>query len=353
MTIEELQSEVQAKFDILAKRIEEIPAYFAHRFTDALVSPNYSAGQSGWKIGEDGDVEFGSGFFRGDITGASGTFSGSLTANSINIPSTATGWHVDTSGNMWWGAYATFAAAQAASATRIGANGGATFTSLTISGYIATGGAAADVNAGVVTINGGQITANSIVASKMSVSTLSSITANIGTITAGAINGITITGGTIQTATSGERVTLNGSTLRLEFRDSAGTLRGSLRAATATRATGLVADSDITVANNKSYWITSSTGGASEYGGMSITNLNQMWFTMGTANQLFVKLNSQSGVDPFTVSDTQVFSGRNHLFSNITSEASYTTAGAMHWNSSLNKMRICDNSGTWRSVTMT
>ena len=40
-----------------------------------FVSPNYSKGVSGWKIDSNGSVEFGSGFFRGDITGASGTFS--------------------------------------------------------------------------------------------------------------------------------------------------------------------------------------------------------------------------------------------------------------------------------------
>lgn len=71
-----------------------------------LQSPNYAVGVSGWIIRSDGSVEFGSGVFRGDITGASGTFSGSIQATSIDIPDTTTenSFHVDSSGNAWWGA---------------------------------------------------------------------------------------------------------------------------------------------------------------------------------------------------------------------------------------------------------
>jgi hypothetical protein len=68
--------------------------------------------------------------------------------------------------------------------------------------YIVVGNAASDVNAGVTTINGGQITANTITAAKLNVSTLSAITANLGTVTAGeltigsspAISGNTMSG---------------------------------------------------------------------------------------------------------------------------------------------------------------
>lgn len=80
--------------------------------------------------------------------------------------------------------------------------------SVTISGYIPTGGALADVGVGNITgtyiANGAIVTdklaANSVVASKISVSTLSAISANIGTVTAGTITGVTITGGVIQTS---------------------------------------------------------------------------------------------------------------------------------------------------------
>ena len=63
-----------------------------------LQSASYVEGVSGWMINSDGNVEFGSGYFRGDITGASGTFSGTITATlgsigswSINSTSIYTG----------------------------------------------------------------------------------------------------------------------------------------------------------------------------------------------------------------------------------------------------------------------
>ncbi len=90
-------------------------------------------------------------------------------------------------------------------------NGNAVFNSVIIGGYIPVGGAAADVNSNVTTISGGQITTNSITASKLNVSQLSAIAADLGTITAGSITGITITGGIIRTAASGARFELNNS----------------------------------------------------------------------------------------------------------------------------------------------
>lgn len=77
------------------------------------------------------------------------------------------------------------------------------------SSYIEVGGAAGDVNAGVTTISGGKITANSIEADRLNVSTLSAISANIGTITAGTITGITITGALLRTASSGRRIEID------------------------------------------------------------------------------------------------------------------------------------------------
>lgn len=93
-------------------------------------------------------------------------------------------------------------------------------TSITLSGYIPTGGAASDVNSNATTINGGQITTNTITASKLNVATLSAISANIGTVTAGSITGVTITGGTVQTSGSGLSVRLNGSNSKIEFVNS-------------------------------------------------------------------------------------------------------------------------------------
>lgn len=71
----------------------------------ALQSPNYSKGNSGWKIDSDGNIEANDGNFRGDITGASGTFSGTVTVNEINIGGDdASSAHIDSDGNFWTGA---------------------------------------------------------------------------------------------------------------------------------------------------------------------------------------------------------------------------------------------------------
>jgi hypothetical protein len=82
----------------------------------AIRSENYVAGSAGWSIDGDGNVEFASGNFRGDITGATGTFSGAvsgatISGGSIDIGGVdATSFHVDSGGNMWLGA-ATYATA--------------------------------------------------------------------------------------------------------------------------------------------------------------------------------------------------------------------------------------------------
>ena len=60
-----------------------------------LQSENFITGSAGWQITASGIVEFNSGTFRG-----------SLVAGSIDIPDTTTAnsFHVDSSGNAWWGA---------------------------------------------------------------------------------------------------------------------------------------------------------------------------------------------------------------------------------------------------------
>ena len=47
-------------------------------------SSNYVAGVSGWKIDAQGNVEFGNGKFRGDISGSTGTFGGLKINNPTN-----------------------------------------------------------------------------------------------------------------------------------------------------------------------------------------------------------------------------------------------------------------------------
>jgi hypothetical protein len=66
---------------------------------EAMQSPNYAAGVSGWSIKRDGSVEFNNGTFRG-----------SLVAGDISIGTSPNWFRVDSSGNVWTGG-ATFAAA--------------------------------------------------------------------------------------------------------------------------------------------------------------------------------------------------------------------------------------------------
>lgn len=98
-------------------------------------------------------------------------------------------------------------------------------TSITLTGYIPTGGALTDIGTGNITstyIGSGAITTpkiatGAITADKITVSSLSAISANIGTITAGTITGVTITGGIVQTSSSGLRTVLDGSDYKIKF----------------------------------------------------------------------------------------------------------------------------------------
>jgi|2_EtaG_2_1085320.scaffolds.fasta_scaffold03884_4 hypothetical protein len=102
--------------------------------------------------------------------------------------------------------------------------GDSEFNSLVVSGFIETEGAAADINTYSTTIGGGKITTNSIAADKLSVSTLSAISADMGTITAG-----TITGATLQTASSGRRIAMSSAVNnKISFYNESDTLIGDL-----------------------------------------------------------------------------------------------------------------------------
>ena len=70
-----------------------------------LQSNNFVTGVSGWRIDSDGNVEFASGTFRGTLSAASGSL-GAITIGTNAL-------HIDSSGNMWWGDYATYNAAVA------------------------------------------------------------------------------------------------------------------------------------------------------------------------------------------------------------------------------------------------
>lgn len=80
---------------------------------------------------------------------------------------------------------------------------------------------ASNISTGTLSAN--RIGASSIAADKLDVSQLSAISANMGTLTSGLINGGTITGALVRTASSGARVQLNGTANKLEIYNSGGT----------------------------------------------------------------------------------------------------------------------------------
>ena len=86
-------------------------------------SEDFEPGVSGWIIYADGTVEFNNGTFRGD-----------LEANSITIGTDA--WHVDADGNMWWGDAASYAAAVLADDNYISAAGTINFNAGSFTGDI-------------------------------------------------------------------------------------------------------------------------------------------------------------------------------------------------------------------------
>lgn|SRR3989344_4604193 len=85
-----------------------------------IESNNFVSGSTGWQLTAAGNLE-----------ANSGTFRGALTASTITI---GTGFNVDTSGNVWWGASATYAAAT----IKISSAGSVNFTTGTFSGVIQT-----------------------------------------------------------------------------------------------------------------------------------------------------------------------------------------------------------------------
>jgi hypothetical protein len=74
------------------------------------------------------------------------------------------------------------------------------------------------------TLTANEIASNTITATEMNVSQLSAIAADLGSISAGSVTGVTITGGTLQTASANQRIVLAGSDNTLKFYDSSNNL---------------------------------------------------------------------------------------------------------------------------------
>jgi len=109
--------------------------------------------------------------------------------------------------------------------------------------------------------------------------------------------------GKVTSANTNDKVVLDSDDY-LKFY-SGGNLKAQLRGTT-NGAGGVFNSGDYFTANNRSYWIQDSTAASDKYGGMSITNGNQMWLTLGTDNTLYVKNNAQND-NYFTVSHDRAY----------------------------------------------
>lgn len=158
-----------------------------------LQSPNFITGVSGWQLKPDGSVEFGSGYFRGTLVAASGTL------GAITIGTNA--WHIDNSGNMWWGNFASYAAAT----YKISTTGVANLSGLVVGTNVGLG-TAQDSN-GVTTIIGNTVTTGYV----------NALSVVAGSVFAENITGTTITGKTFQTAADGYRVKIQGASDQIQF----------------------------------------------------------------------------------------------------------------------------------------
>lgn len=181
----------------------------------------------------------------------------------------------------------------------------------------------------------GALTATNATITGAITATSGSFTGSI-TSTSGSIGGWTIgstslysSGVTLSTSNGGFISLTNGtSSILLESNNSppyiAFTLSGSLKGVLLPTSAGSggvrLLDGDLVLNNNRSVLINDTTGGSSLYGGISITNSNQFWLTLGTDNTFYMKNNAQND-NYFTVSSSQAY----HKAKFTASEGSFTT----------------------------
>jgi hypothetical protein len=340
-----------------------------------MQSEDFETGVSGWQIKGDGDVEFNNGVFRGAITATTIDIGGADT----------TSFHVDINGNMWLGA-ATLAAAPfkvtsagAVTASNLTITGGTGVANLSDAGNLAVLDAVGAGNCDTTIISGGKIITGLLTASNIQTGTLNAnlitvqnftvgTNVNIGTafptasagdmayedlVSAAKLDTTVIVGGyiktslltannittgtlsavTVQSGTGNEKIVLdNGDYIRYY---SGGTLRASTRGTTLGSGGIYQTGGDYFIGNNRSYWIADTTGGSTKYGGLSITNANECWITMGTANIFIVKNNAQD-TNYLTVTSTYtqvpaiVFSTGEYIDSNAASNDMRYYAGDQH-----------------------
>lgn len=228
---------------------------------------------------------------------------GNITGGTITIGTNA--WHVDATGNMWWGNYATYAAALAADATRIASDGTAKFNGIIISGYIAEGGAAADVNSHATTIDGDSITTGSVTATQLSTTLLyaGAITLDTdGCIKSGQTDYDTGTGfwigndgGTPKLSignSAGNKMTWDGTSLSLtgSITATTGTIGGWIIGATTLTSGAAVPRIVLDKGNNKIQVLSSAT----EYVDL-VTDANNSYFRAVTSGAIIANIGYTAG----------------------------------------------------------
>lgn len=255
----------------------------------------------------------------------------SITGGSISIGSGNAIFKADASG-IYLG-NAIFASAP----FRVNMNGEVTATKITISTTDSsyTGSPIAETYIGNLTAS--KITSGTIDASVISVTNI-----NAGNISTGTLSGITI-----QTSSGNSKVMLQSDTLKFY---AGGSLKATLDGSSAGSG-GVKNTGDFFVANNKSYFITSSGGGSTEYGGISITSGNAFWLTMGTANTFYLYNNAQNDAY-FTASNTRIYAGRPFGFQvrSGTPGAASSFQGYMYYDTDQSDIVFSNGSG-WYKVT--
>lgn len=174
-------------------------------------SANFVSGSAGWQLTAEGNLEANDGTFRGTLTG-----------NSITIGTNA--WHVDTDGNMWWGSSSTYAGAT----IKISSAGSVNFTTGTFSGTLSAasgslGAITVGTNAWHIDSSGNMWWGNfaNYASASIKISAAGNIdftTGNFsGTLVAAGGTLGTITAADIKTAASGSRVHLGASTNEIDI----------------------------------------------------------------------------------------------------------------------------------------
>lgn len=145
-------------------------------------SPNFAPGASGWRLDSNGNLEANDGKFRGDITGASGTFSGTLTAPTIKYGKTSL---ADSTNAGFWISLDGFYVGSAADTAKL--------KYVTATGAFEIGGLKITSLAVGSSLDGQYLTSLSVTAASIANATITGTQIALATIAAGNIANATIT----------------------------------------------------------------------------------------------------------------------------------------------------------------